>query len=130
MIEQGKVIKIKEMTAEIEIPSNSNCAKCGACLASSSSTRVISVKNNGSVRPGDTVEIFIDYNRIGAAFSLYIIPLLSFFLFFITSMTLWKIKDEGILVLIGFSGFFLSYLIIRVLTAKRSIKNYIIKKVR
>ena len=130
MIEKGKVIKINNNIAEIEMPSNLNCHKCRACLFVSPDKRIITAYNKVSAKAGDSVKVFIYENKIIAGFLLYILPLIIFFLFLILSNKFFYVKNEPVAVLVGFLGMILSYFIIKIFPGAKKLNNYIIEIVK
>lgn len=125
MVEQGKVIKTIDDIAEVEMTSTSNCHKCQACLFLSPDKRVLKVQNKLSAKEGDSVRVLIYENRIVSGLLLYILPLISFFLFLILSNILFHIKEEPIMVLFGFFGMILIYFFIRIFSNTKELKNCI-----
>ena len=127
MIEQGKVIKSSGDIAEVEMPLTLNCHKCQVCLFVTPDKRIIKVQNRLSAKIGDSVKVFIGGNKIIAGFLLYILPLISFFIFLILSTILFHIKKEPASALIGFAGMILCYFFIIIFLNTRKFKSHIIE---
>lgn len=128
MIEQGKVIKSSGDIVEVEMPLTLNCNKClQTCLFISPDKRIIKVQNRLSAKIGDSVKVFIGGNKIIAGFLLYILPLISFFIFLILSTIFFHVKKEPVAALIGFAGMILCYFFIKIFLNTKKFKSHIIE---
>ncbi len=76
MEEKGKVVKVEDGVAEVEMERTSACARCGICLKSSGDKPILYVKDSLGARAGDEVLISIESRQIlKTAFLIYLFPL-------------------------------------------------------
>lgn len=129
MIEIGKVINIKAALAEVELPANTKCKDCKACLFVSPSKRIILVSNKIKARKNDKVEVFIYESKAFAALILFIIPLSVFLTSFVLCYQLVRI-NELYSVVIAFTVTFIVYFVIKVLSSNLEYKSHIRKIIR
>ncbi len=123
MKETGKVIQATEETATVRLTRQSacggNCASCGACPYQ---TAEVTVTNTLGAKPGDTIEIELNTKKVyQAAFLVYILPLVCFFLAYFLCCYFGTPENFCIL-----AGLFLAaacFLIIRHWSKKKN-KNY------
>ncbi len=123
MKETGKVIQATGKTATVQLTRRSacggNCASCGVCPYQ---TTEMTLANTLGARPGDTVEIELNTNKVyQAAFLVYILPLVCFFFsYFLCS---YFCTPENFCILAGLLAAAACFLIIRHWSKKKT-KNY------
>ena len=76
MEEKGKVVKVENGVAQVEMERTSACARCGICLQSSRDKPILYVKDSLGARTGDEVLVSVDSKQIlKTAFLIYLFPL-------------------------------------------------------
>ncbi|MDH5174241.1 MAG: SoxR reducing system RseC family protein [Elusimicrobiota bacterium] len=76
MEEKGKVVKVENGMAQVEMGPTSACARCGICLQSSGDKPILYVTDSKGARPGDEVIVSVDSRQIlKTAFLVYLFPL-------------------------------------------------------
>lgn len=76
MEEKGKVVKVENGVAQVEMERTSACARCGICLKSPGDKPILYVKDSLGARTGDEVLVSIDSRQIlNTAFLIYLFPL-------------------------------------------------------
>jgi len=79
MKETGKVTKIENGQATVEIEGKEACSKCNVCKEAKTKTTIISGEKARQVKIGDHVEINIDSSVLLRVYALlYLIPLVIF----------------------------------------------------
>lgn len=106
MEEKGRVIKVENGVAQVEMERTSACARCGICLQSSENKSILSVKDFLGARPGDEVEVLIEGKEVlKAAFLVYLFPLVGLVAGYFLGRTVFGTEGAGILFAgIGFLG--------------------------
>lgn len=104
MIQRGKVIKTQNNMAQAEIARSAacgdNCATCGLCHAKN---MTVLAENTAGAAEGDAVLISMsDKKVLGAAFLVYIIPVIMLIIGYIAGNAVFKSETGAIL-----SGFVL-----------------------
>jgi len=76
MEEKGRVIKVENGMARVEMERTSICARCGICLQSSGDKPILYIKDSLGARPGDKVLVSVESKEVlKAAFLIYLFPL-------------------------------------------------------
>ncbi|MFO7810412.1 MAG: SoxR reducing system RseC family protein [Candidatus Delongbacteria bacterium] len=82
----------------IEMELNSSCKSCsnrGVCMAGDEPAR-IKVENKAGLKPGDIVEIDLaPKTKLAAGFLLFMIPLITLFVFYYTAFLIWETEEAG-----------------------------------
>jgi len=122
MTESGKVKKIVDGRATVELPRKSSCEKCGMCLVAPSKQVVtITLENTVGANLGDIVEISMGAGYVFAASLLtYIVPLM-FFALGLTLGVLLLGELAGIIASVCFAV--LGYIVVAVADKKLKIKR-------
>lgn len=99
MLQTGIVKKLNSSEAEVEITRSSacgeNCASCGLCPGQTA--RVFAI-NDINACVGDRVSIEMsDKNVLGAAFLVYIVPIIALITGYLLSDTIFKNEPLGVL---------------------------------
>jgi sigma-E factor negative regulatory protein RseC len=77
--EQGLVIEVTDSIAKIRVGRHSDCKNCGACPGSNSI--IVNAKNEIGAKPGQRVVIEVrETNVLGAAFIVFVLPLIALFI--------------------------------------------------
>jgi sigma-E factor negative regulatory protein RseC len=77
--EQGLVIEVIEDVAKVKVGRHSDCKNCGACPGSDSV--IINANNKIGAKPGQRVVFEVkEANVLGAAFIVFILPLIALFI--------------------------------------------------
>jgi|Deesub1362A_J573_1020465.scaffolds.fasta_scaffold02903_3 sigma-E factor negative regulatory protein RseC len=118
MEELGRVVEVKGNLVKVVIPTKEACKKCGACLITALGKEAVAeAENKVQARVGDMVKVEIKEKiALTAAFILYGIPLVLFFLGYFFGLYFGKITGrtgEGMAVLFAFLFLLLSFLLIR-----------------
>ncbi len=107
MIEQGKIINIKDETVTLSCSALSGgCKSCKANSFCSVNGHTFDALNRGklNLKSGDLVEIYLPTGRtLFSGFMVLIFPLLLFLVFFLIGSTIFK-QSEGINTLLGVAG--------------------------
>ena len=98
MEEKGKVVKIDNGVAQVEMGRTSACARCGICLQSSGDKPILYVKDSLGARPGDEVLVSVDSKQIlKAAFLIYLFPLVGLIAGYFLGRTVLGTERTGII---------------------------------
>ncbi len=125
MEEVGRVVEVKENLVKVVIPTKEACQKCGACLLTALGKEAVAeAENKAQARVGDMVKVEIkEKTALTAAFILYVIPLIFFFLGYFFGLYLGKTTGktgEGMAILFAFLFLFLSFLLIHLFFGPQS----------
>jgi len=105
MEEKGRIAKVENGVAQVEMERTSTCARCGICLQVSGNKPILYVKDSLGVSPGDEVLISLESGELlRAAFLVYILPLFGLVLGYFLGRILFG--REGIGILFAGIGFF------------------------
>lgn len=105
MVERGIVHNIEGDL--ITLSCREECSSCGGGCSSKQKERTLQVQNvhGYSLRQGDRVEYFVSPGKaLKAGFTVLIVPLILFFVFYLMSRRLFSSLPEVISVLAGFAG--------------------------
>ena len=111
----GKVISVTSVQTKVEILAQTACAACQAkavCGASSGESRIITIRrqDDGSVRPGDEVNVLIRQGQgFKAVLIAYLIPL---FILLVLLLTLSLFFDNELVTGLGAIGFVALYYLV------------------
>ena len=111
----GKVISVTSVQTKVEILAQTACAACQAkavCGASSGESRIITIRrqDDGSVRPGDEVNVLIRQGQgFKAVLIAYLIPL---FILLVLLLTLPLFFDNELVAGLGAIGFVALYYLV------------------
>ena len=111
----GKVISVTSVQTKVEILPQTACAACQAkavCGASSGESRIITIRrqDDGSVRPGDEVNVLIRQGQgFKAVLIAYLIPL---FILLVLLLTLPLFFDNELVTGLGAIGFVALYYLV------------------
>ena len=98
MEEKGKVVKIDNGVALVEMERTSACGRCGICLQSSGDKPILYVKDSLGARPGDDVLVSVDSKQIlKAAFLIYLFPLVGLIAGYFLGRTVLGTERTGII---------------------------------
>jgi len=98
MEEKGKVIKVENGVAQVEMERTSACARCGICLSSSGDKPILYVKDSIGARPGDEVFLSVESKEIlKAAFLVYLFPLVGLIAGYFLGLKVFRTEATGIL---------------------------------
>lgn len=126
MIEQGKIVNIKDSTITLSCSSLSEgCKSCKAnsfCSVDGHNFDAVNTKNL-DLKSGDLVEIYLPTGRtVFSGFMVLIFPLIMFIIFFLLGSSLLKIGD-GVSVLFGILGITVGFGITALYNRKNKEKN-------
>ena len=131
MLDQGRVIKVEENSAQVEFTSSSECARCGACSMGASGKMMTEAENPIGAKVGDLVAV-----EISSAVKV-MVPLLAFgipivFLFIGLAIGSFISETMGIILGIGFLalGFLAIRLVDRYFAGQKKFRNRIVKIIR
>jgi len=112
MEEKGRVVKVENGVAKVEMERTSSCARCGICLQGSGEKMILYAKDSLGVHPGDEVLVSMESKEVlKAAFLIYLFPLIGLIAGYLIGRTIFGTENVGILFAgFGFFGvFFLLY---------------------
>ncbi|MFQ5866884.1 MAG: SoxR reducing system RseC family protein [bacterium] len=106
MEEKGKVVKVENGVAQVEMERTSACARCGICLQSSGDKPILYVKDSLGAHPGDEVLLSVESKEVlKAAFLIYLFPLVGLVAGYFFGRTVFGTERTGILFAgVGFLG--------------------------
>ncbi len=101
MEEKGRVVKVENGVAEVEMERTSACARCGICLRSSQGKSVLYVEDFLGTHPGDEVLVSIESKEVlKVAFLIYLFPLVGLIAGYFLGREIFGTETIGVL----FSG--------------------------
>jgi len=122
MREEARVIKIEGNLAQLEIERKSACRTCGLCSLRGKDTMIAEADNSIGAKVGEIVRIEIPSSIIlKGAILFYILPLVALILGMALGIKITK-HQTGSLIL-GFSLFIFSYILIWLHGKKRKAQN-------
>jgi len=130
MEEKGRVVKVENGVAQVEMERTSACARCGICLQSSQGKSVLYLEDSLGAHPGDEVLVSVESKEVlKAAFLVYLFPLVALVAGYFLGRTVFKTEKAGILFAgLGFlSALSLLYLYDKRLKAQKSGQAKIIR---
>jgi len=102
MEEKGRIVKVDNGVAEVEMERTSACARCGICLESSGDRMILYAKDSVGAHPGDEVLISLESKEVlKAAFLIYIFPLVGLIAGYFLGRSIFGTERIGII----FAGF-------------------------
>mgnify|MGYP001090948900 FL=1 len=98
MEERGRVVKVENGVAEVEMERTSACARCGICLLSSGDKPILYAKDSLGVRPGDEVTVSMESKEVlKTAFLIYLFPLVGLIAGYFLGVKVFRTEATGIL---------------------------------
>jgi len=98
MEEKGRVVKVDNGVAQVEMERTSACARCGVCLQSSGDRLILYVKDSVGARPGDEVLVSLETKEVlKAAFLIYLFPLVGLIAGYFLGRTIFRTERTGII---------------------------------
>jgi len=120
--EEGIIIKIEGNLAQAEIERKSACRACGLCSLRGRNTMMAEVENSIGAKVGERVRIEIPSSAIlKGALLFYILPLVALILGIVLGIKITKHQTGGLI--LGFSFFILSYILIWLYNKKTKAQN-------
>ena len=121
---KGKIIKLENGIASVELERTNACKGCGLCLAGKDlKTMILQVKTLSETKIGDLVNLKINRKmKSEAQLWLLAIPMFIFILMACISHFLFKFSDSASFIL-SVSGLVLTYLLIWLLNKKKVWNN-------
>lgn len=126
MTGKGIVRDVTEDSVSVLYCGDGDCEGCHSCgHMFEKKEKILQAMNrtSRSLKPGDTVEVFLaPWKAVKAGFLVLILPLLLFLVFYYTGGKFLGIERENIQVLLGMGGIIVGFLInlLRKLTAKHA----------
>jgi sigma-E factor negative regulatory protein RseC len=98
MEEKGKIIKVENGMAQVEMERTSACARCGICLQSSGDKPILYAEDSLGARPGDEVLLYVESKEIlKTAFLVYLFPLVGLVAGYFLGQAVFGTERTGIL---------------------------------
>jgi sigma-E factor negative regulatory protein RseC len=96
MGETGVVVGVQGEQALVELEASKECESCGACLYTETGRMVAPIANSLKAGVGDVVRISIEPKLVlAAAFIVYMMPIIFFFLGYGVSMWLGRVLNQA-----------------------------------
>jgi len=108
MREEGRIIKVEENLAQVEVERKSACRACGLCSMRGKNTMIAEADNSIGAKLGERVRIEIPSSVIlKGALLFYILPLVALILGMALGIKITNLQTGGLI--LGFSFFILSF---------------------
>ncbi len=133
MEEKGRVVKVDNGVAQVEMERTSACGRCGICLQSSGDKPILYAEDSLGARPGDEVLVSVESKQVlKAAFLIYLFPLVGLIGGYFLGRTVLGTERTGIIFagLGFFTTLFLLYQYDKRLKAQKSKEAKIIQIVK
>jgi sigma-E factor negative regulatory protein RseC len=122
MEEEGRIIKVEENLAQVEVERKSACRACGLCSLRRGNTMIAEADNSIGAKVGERVRIEIPSSIIlKGALLFYILPLVALILGMALGIKITKHQTGGLI--LGLSFFTLSYILAWLYNKKRRAQN-------
>ncbi len=128
MREEGRVTKVEGNLTQVEIEKKSTCRACGLCSMRGKNTMIAEVDNSIGAKVGERVRIEILSSIIlKGALLFYILPLVALILGMALGIKITKDQTGGLI--LGFSFFILSFVLIWFHSKKTTAQNIYCSKI-
>jgi sigma-E factor negative regulatory protein RseC len=98
MEKRGRVVKVENGVAQVEMERTSTCAQCGICLQSSGDKLILYVRDSLGAHPGDEVLVSAESKHVlKVAFLTYLFPLVGLIAGYFLGRTIFGMERIGII---------------------------------